>query len=336
MISKEYGSPVSILRGVDKRSLATQGKSRQILTNFSYLHGARFWESLFTNTAMETPTDIAAWEPHPDYMKLSHPLRAALDTNVLVLLSPSKDLFFQQMGATDQTQSFFESYVESLGGYFNVILGMMVHEIYHVKESDDKANGRAFERKVDEDRKTLINNLTSDSQLKDLYLTYAKIVFSLGDQLKQPLSENEANLLQDLTVVIRELKSKYPNAWNYIWSYEYTEGFAEYVSAFSMIQVGVTSLDAQIDLQKADHNNLAYRTGAIGGLYLALRLKKMPFDKNQDHTQSLWEIILSLTNHSQANTDIAKVIEKYAPYPMNGDLEIQQVIEYLTSTVMEE
>src|SRR5690606_2142008 len=117
----------------------------------------------------------------------------------------------------------------------------------------------------------------------DLMAVYAKIIFSLGDSLKNSdVSAAELQSLGDLRIVIEAIKSRYPNAWNYIWNYEYAEGFAEYVSAFSMVQSGVTSLEQQIDLQKADDNNLVYRTGALGGLYLAHRLKEMPFANKED------------------------------------------------------
>ena len=336
-LSKNYGSPVYILKGVSKKAVASQGLNHNQLTNFSYLHGARYME---TQLKLENPNaDIEAiinWKPHPEYMDRSHPLRQTLDKGVLILLSPVKELFLQQAGATEDTRPYFEKMFKQKGGFFNVIMGMMVHEMFHAKEGEDGVYQLAKKRKIYEDRKKIIEELKTDSYLRSLFATYAKIVFDIADSLKESsLSVEESSKLSDLKTVIAEIKSKYPDAWKFIWNYEYTEGFAEYVSAYSMIQVGITTFDQQIELQKGDENNFAYRTGAIGGLYMAYRFKSMPFNNNEDHSFSVWEIILNQSEVAGSTLTTQGIVDKYQAYPFNSDEEVDRVIEYLISTVVE-
>lgn len=337
-LSQQYGSTVYILRGLPKKSVANQGDNHDQLTNFSYIFGSRYMEMQLKkdNPDYEVPQQFLDWKPHPDYMDRSHPLRRTLDTHALVLLSPSKELFLQQAGVTDSTRSYFEVMFEQQGGFFNMIMGMMVHEMFHVKEGEDQVNRLAISRPADENRKALVEQLKSDAALRSLMETYVKIVFALGDHLKgNTATQNEIKTLGDLKNVIAELKSKYENAWKFIWNYEYTEGFAEYVSAFSMIQVGVTSLEKQIDLQKGDTNNFAYRTGTLGGLYLALRVKEMPFANNEDHRQSVWEIVLRKTQVQANSESTQSIAAKYSSSTINAEAEINAVIDYLVSTVMD-
>ncbi|MEK6555390.1 MAG: hypothetical protein AABZ31_09130 [Bdellovibrionota bacterium] len=335
--SQLYGSSVYILKDVDKKSIASQGDNNDQLTNFSYMHGARYIETQLKigSPNTEVPEEFLNWKPHPGYMDRSHPLRQTLDTQVLVLLSPTKELFLLQAGATDETRPFFEQMFSDGGGYHNMIMGMMVHEMFHVKEGEDQVNGLASPRDIAEDRQALEKQLQDDQYLKSLFITYAKIVFSIGDSLKNAASAEELEKLSDLKAIISEIKVEYPNAWSFIWNYEFTEGFAEYVSAYSMVKAGITSFSQQIDLQKADTNNFAYRTGAIGGLYLAYRLKQMPFENNEDHVNSLWEIILDKVDVQKDTLDIQSIMTKYDQYPMDAKSEIGSVIDYLVSTIMD-
>ncbi|MGZ6479080.1 MAG: hypothetical protein ACXWQE_07250 [Bdellovibrionales bacterium] len=338
-LSALYGSNVYIMRGVNKKLIASQGQNRDELTNFSYILGAHFVEKHLTkdHPKLPVPQEILDWKPNPEYMEKSHPLRATLDTHTLVLLSPSREVFFKQSGITESTRSYFEEMLKSEGGYDNIVMGMMVHEMFHVKEGEDQTNDLANKREIDEDRTALIAQLQSDAYLKSLLAAYVKIVFSLGDSLKSksPLAEEDM-LLKDLKRVIVELKTKYENGWKFIWNYEYTEGFAEYVSAYSMIQVGITSLDKKIDLEKGNSgNNFTYRTGTFGGLYLANRLHEMPFKNEEDHFESVWEIILRLKQTPISDTSAVDVLAKYDHLPIDGENEVQRVIDYLVSTVGE-
>lgn len=335
-----YGKTVYVLKNVDKKSIASQGENNDLLTNFSYLLGANYIETQIKRDAppnFQVPQELLDWKPHAKYMDRSHPLRQALNTHTLAILSPSKELFFERTGLPENMRIHFEQSLESKGGFYNSIMGMMVHEMYHVKEGVDHVNNLAKRRKIDEDRQTIIDQLKSDAKLRRLMTTYTKIIFSLGDSLKLSSDSNEQNQLSDLKLVINELKTKYSEAWKFIWNYEYKEGFAEYASAHSMIQVGITSLEKQIDLQKSDDgNNFAYRTGALGGLYLANRLKVMPFKNNEDHRESVWEIILRLNQTPISQADINSIESKYSLVPdVDGESEIDRVTEYLTSTVMD-
>ena len=335
-LSKAYGSNVFILKGIPKTAVASQGEQNDQLTNFSYMFGARYTEEQIrlNSPGFEVPEAMRNWKPHPNYMDRSHPLRKALDTQVLVLLSPSKDLAF---GILDKAvHKAYEEYINGEGGFISVFLGLMIHEMFHVKEGEDNVNRLADAREIPEDRKALVAEIEADESLRALLSTYAKIVFSVGDSLKASKVTNaEIEKLQDLNSVIQVLRTKHPNAWAYIWNYEYTEGFAEYASAYSMIQGKVTSLAQEIDQQKDDINNFAYRTGAIGGLYLTNRIKKLPFDKKQDHDYSLWELVLQETETSQSAENIESIIKKYDPIEFDEESEIKKITEYLISTVME-
>lgn len=337
--SNLYGSPVYILRKVNKKSIASQGTNHDQLTNFSYLFGANYMEKQIKKDSpnYQVPAQFLDWKPHPEYMDRSHPLRKTLDSNTLVILSPDKELFFKQTGMTEQMRPYFEQMLNSQGGFYNAIMGMMVHEMFHVKEGEDQVNDLAKKRKINEDRKAIVEQLKSDQNLRRLMGTYIKIVFSIGDNMKTNLSQVEKDQLSDLKVVISELKSKYSEAWKFIWNYEYTEGFAEYVSAYSMVQVGITTLPQQIDLQKSDNaNNFAYRTGTLGGLYLVNRLKSMPFKNNEDHRESVWEIVLRLTQTAQAQASVGSIESKYSSVAgVDEENEINRVVEYLISTVMD-
>lgn len=101
-----------------------------------------------------------------------------------------------------------------------------------------------------------------------------------------------------------------------------------------MIQGGVTSFDRQIDLQKSYRNNFAYRTGAIGGLYLSHRVGNMPFSNTEDHRQSVWELVLeNVAQQPQSSQSVADIQGKYAGYSFDTEKEIEEVINYLISTV---
>lgn len=334
-----YGSPVYILRKVSKKAVASQGDNQDQLTNFSYLLGANTMEKQIKldSPNAQVPAQFLDWKPHPAYMDRSHPLRKALDANTLVILSPDKELFFKQTGMTEQMRPYFEQVLNSEGGFYNAIMGMMVHEMFHAKEGEDKVNRLAKGRKIDEDRKAIVEQLKRDQNLRRLIGTYIKIVFSIGDKMKGNFSQAEKDQLSDLKILVSELKSKYSEAWKFIWNYEYTEGFAEYVSTYSMVQVGITTLPQQIDLQKSDNsNNFAYRTGALGGLYLKNRLKTMPFKNNEDHSESIWEIVIRLTQTTSAQASVTGIESKYSSVAgVDEENEINRVVDYLVSTVMD-
>lgn len=345
-LSKIYGSKVYTLRGVEKKLIASQGKKNDKLINFSYLFGSKYLEAQIRKEnpgIQEIPKEFLDWKPHPEAMDRDHPLRKALGINALSLLSPRKEMqlemSLEKEEITEEILFAFEAGMIEQGGFQNVVMGMMIHEMYHIKESEDAINDLVVKRDIPEDRKALVKQLKSDETLRSLFGTYAKIVFSLGDSLKNTTpSGEETEKLKELNIIINHLKTNYHNAWSFIWSYEYTEGFAEYVSAYSMIQGGVTSLFNQIDLQKSEiANNFTYRTGAIGGLYLAYRNRKMPFENNEDHRQSIWEIILEKAGISNVSRrKIEEIQAKYSAYPFEVEREVELLVDYLISTTSED
>lgn len=340
-LSDLYGSNVYIMKSVIRKSIASQGKDRSQLTNFSYMFGANFMEKQIKKDAppdYKVPEQYLNWKPNPEYMDRSTPLRQTLDAKTLVMLSPSKQVFFDSMSVPEASRPYLEAHFAKNGGFQNMIMGMMVHEMFHVKEGEDQVSGLATRRKINEDRKEIVKQLQADAGLRALMATYIKIVFSIGDSLKnKAVNAIEFEQLADLYTVITEFKTNYPEVWKFIWNYEYTEGFAEYVSAYSMIQVGVTTFSQKIDLEKGDGaNNFAYRTGTFGGLYLSSRLHQMPFFNNEDHKESVWEIVLRLTNAKASGLSSGDLNHKYQSLAgIDGDNEVKRVIDYLISTVME-
>lgn len=67
-----------------------------------------------------------------------------------------------------------------------MIMGMMVHEMFHAKEGEDQINGLAVKRKINEDRKEIVKQLQADPHLRSLMATYVRIVLSIGALFLQP------------------------------------------------------------------------------------------------------------------------------------------------------
>jgi hypothetical protein len=328
-LSKIYGTPVYRLANIDKKTLATQGENNDVLTNFSYLMGSRQMEYQVRRDNPDGP--LPDWMenfPHPQYMKRGHPLRQALDLETLVMLSPKRELFFDLLTSSPEVVAMMEEQFRQTGGFIHVVLGMMIHEAYHCKDGDDNLLNYASPRSIEPDRDLLKEELEKSSQLRLLLATYKNIIFSIGRDFSQ------TQHLSHLSQVIKELKQISPEAWKYVWNYEFAEGFAEYVSAYSMVHVGVTTLEEQIGYQINDgSNNFAYRTGAIGGLYLSEKLHKMPFANEEDHRMSLWENILHIEGVVASSESLDQLMAKYNA--REDDEEIARVIEYLVSTVVE-
>jgi hypothetical protein len=335
-LSASYGSEVWIYPSVPIPSIATQGENNDLLPNFSYLDGSTHVVDQLLNDVPESviPEFLRNWRPHPAYMDATHPLRMALGSGVLSLFSPSEDLFYDSIGLNGPSRLQMEAKLAEEGGFENVIMGMMVHEAFHVREGEDNALHLTRDRDIPEDRAEVGVALRDDSNLKGLVGTYVRIVFKLGSTISNGASPSA--LLADLAATIARIKQRSPMTWNYIWAYEYTEGFAEYVSAFSMIQVGITTLETQVGLQKRDRaNNFAYRTGAIAGLFLAQAEVPLPFEGGADRRMSLWELAIAKSN-VQPSTEASEQIEKrYADEAFDTDHEIAAVIEYLESTIEE-
>lgn len=337
-LTNHYGSNVYILKNVNKKSIASQGRDRSQLTNFSYMIGANTFEKRIKKTApleFQIPDEMLNWKPNPDYLDRSSALRQALDIESLVMFSPRKKDFYDGNEITETTIPFMEAHFLKYGGFQNMIMGMMVHETFHVKEGEDQVRDLVAIRNVHEDRSEIIRQIQQNPSLRGRMILYQKIVFSIGENLKNKnLTQAELDHLSDLKTVVIDLKTNFPEVWKFIWNYEYTEGFAEYVSAYSMIQVGIASLAQKIDLEKTDPaNNLAYRTGALGGLYLVNRLKQMPFSNDEDHQESVWEIILRLKGVVAGKQSTDQLIAIYeGSAGIDSENEIKRITDYLIST----
>ncbi len=333
-LTELYGKPIYILKNVDSKSISSQGFNGDKLSNFSYLLGANYFaESLRINfPGSRVSEEMANWKPHREYMERNHPLRKTLNTETLVLLSPSEDLFFSQAGESAEAQSYFRRAINATGGFRKVMLGTTIHEMFHVKEGIDQTLGLAKARTINVDRKRLKPQL-DDSRLRMLISVYARLVFKLGDHL--PARGDSKYLLAQLATIIKALKVEFPNAWNFIWDYEYKEGFAEFSSAQSVVTAGLFSLSEKIELLKNDsNNNVAYRTGAIGGLYLYNHLQGMIFSDMEDHSKSVWELVLE-QEQVVADGNLEDIILQNQISQQEFEPEIESIKDYLTSTVRE-
>ena len=328
-LTLSYGKDVYVLEKISKNTIATQGESNDELVNFSYILGANSMKKYFQleNPDSEVPDEFTDWKPHPAYMDRDHPIRIVLDDKFLPILSPRKELLF---GVGDAANAMFES----AGGFYNLIMGMMIHEIYHVHEINENLSRNRQARGNGEDYERLIERLREDKNLQTLYMTYMSLVFSIGKGLTQNNMIIVDEKLGELKLLISVLKSDYVNAWKYIWVYEYTEGFAEYTSAVSMVESNITSLEKQVSLQiKDEGNNFPYRTGSLAGLFMYYKLGKMPFENNEDQYESPWEIILRTSKIKESTKSLNEIIDNN---PIDPDLkadEIRKVIEYLESKV---
>lgn len=333
-LSKLYGKDVYILKGLDPEMIASQGENNDQLTNFSYILGANTYaESVRVKYPGITISDeFANWKPHPKYMDRTHPLRKALNAETLVLLSPSEKLFKDQFGPSEEAKAYYDQMVKTKGGFKKIMNGVMVHEMFHIKENQDQTLGLVKEREDKTDRKQLAKEL-EDRRLVELLSSYTGLVFKIGRDISA--NDQSKKNLESLSVVIDSIKSEYPNAWNYIWNYEYTEGFAEYASAQSLVDAKLFTLPEIIDLEIKDTaNNIAYRTGTLGGLYLRNNLKIMPFANQEDHSKSVWELVIE-QEKVQSSGEINKIVEKNKLPDDEFQSEIDAIKEYLTSTVQE-
>ncbi len=339
ILSIQYAKPVYILRGVKKEEIVTQDGG--VLSNFSYILGADYIKGQIersTGEAYEGPTEFLDFKPHDKYLDRNSELRKALGEQSLILLAPGEKYFyaataldFDGMSEAEKENIRVTMSGETGETFENKILGMMVHESFHVHES---LTGKS--RNIPDEREELLEDMQSSKELKKLMSLYAKVVFTVADGLVETsVSDKEIQSLEDLKFVIQKLK-KTPNAWNYIRSYEYTEGFAEYVSAYSLMKINAMSLQEAIDLQKKDSaNNFVYRTGALAGLFLNLKLGQMPFSKQEDHRYGAWEIVIEQLNIEVSKLNIRELLDKYSQYDFDEESELKRVEEYLESTVWE-
>ena len=88
-LTQLYGSAVHTLKNISKKKIASQGDNHDLLTNFSYVFGAGYFEAQMKlgNPDYEVPEAFKDWKPHPEYMSREHPLRKTLGTQTLTLQS---------------------------------------------------------------------------------------------------------------------------------------------------------------------------------------------------------------------------------------------------------
>lgn len=336
-LTQLFGSPVYLMKNVIKEKIATQGENSDLLVNFSFVYGKDHMAAIHERKypSQPIPDEIRNFKPHPNYMDANHPLRQNLGVSTMSLLSPSFKLLQDSYGG-GMSEEEMRRMLQPAGGFINSFLGMIIHEMFHVEEGDSHAIGTGVERKSDEDRGKIIEDLETDSRAVELISTYAKIIFSIADQMDGPVTGIGLSQLAQLFVVIKELKNNYPDIWKFIWNYEYTEGFAEYASAYSMVGVKFVTLEDEVKHQKGDlWNNFVYRTGSLGGLFMIEKTKSIDFSSDQDKNSNIWELVIEKFKISSSNEPIESIIEKYRDYEFDTELEIANLKEYLEGTIFQ-
>jgi hypothetical protein len=327
-LSRLYGSNVYLFRKVKNKLLATQGVGGNELSNFSYLMGADYFTATYNKMGAQGNQPPDDFKPQPDYMDKSHPLRVALATNSLVLLSPSRKYVLASFGPS-ANDAIVGQIMAPLGGFVFSYLLMMVHESYHVKEGIDLANGNKEVSLVDTNFQKVTEQLQQPSVAK-LVMIYTKIIFILSQNLSdKKINSSEMRNLADLKFIINALK-KYPDVLEFISEYEYVEGYAEYVAADSLTKARVISLNKLLKFEQVTSlNNLTYRTGAIGGLYLNYKLNRFPFSASKRPKFSTWEIIVSLSKPPQVSTSLKEIDEKYSKLiTLDENEELRRLLDY--------
>ena len=162
-LSKKYGKPVYVLKNVDPKSIASQGLNNEQLTNFSYIMGAQSYaESIRAKyPGITISEELANWKPQPNYMAKEHPLRKALNAQTLVVLSPDENLYYSQ-GGSPEAEEYMRKAMESSGGFSKNMNGLIVHEMFHVKEGQDQTLGLMKERKIDGEVEKYTNKVATN------------------------------------------------------------------------------------------------------------------------------------------------------------------------------
>ncbi len=325
-LSEVYGSTVYFFKGLRQQNIITSPA-----LNFSYILGSDYIESQLLNSGMDVVTEsFKDFKPHPNYLEKTHRLREAIGDGSMPLFSPKREYIFNIV--PPEVKASFEEALLAQGGLIYKILGMWLHETYHVVEGEAGVKREIPTRVIPEDDAKALNLLENSKEVQILVNTYIKIIFSLAEHLtNENITETDLVMLRDLKLIIDLLKSNYPEVWNIIWTYEYTEGFAEYVSSESLISAGLISLLDNVRFEKADGNSFPYRTGTFAGHFMRFKLRKMLFNNLQDHFFSPWELIIKDLVSTGAITPLNGIIKKYNGYLTDANLEIDKLIEYLNT-----
>lgn len=326
-LSVTYGSRVYVFKGLRKKQIITSPA-----LNFSYILGSDYIETQLLNSGMDVvPNSFKNFKPQPNYLDRNHSLRTAIGQGSLPLFSPKQEYIFNVV--PHDVRSFFEETLQAQGGYIYKILGMILHETYHLVEGEAGVKKLISAREIHEDRAKVVGLLKTSEEVQSLVAAYIKIVFSIADNFANAnVTETDLAKLVDLKSIIKVLKVEFPEVWNIIWIYEYAEGFAEYVAAESLISTSVISIQDNVSFEKADGNSFPYRTGTFAGLFMRFKLGKILFSNDNDHIFSPWELIINNFEELVSEDSVEGTINKYANYPINAEDEILEIIEYLNSS----
>ena len=327
-----FATPVYVLPNVPRSEIATQGENFDVLTNFSYVLGTKTMTASYERNfpGFPIPPELSNFKPHPGYLDGTHPLRQALGSDTLPLISPSKSLL--NLG-TGERESELEERFKPHGGYISTILGMVLHEMFHLAESNDVVSGKVTGRPIHVLKGKLRRDMRTQKQLRDLLLLYSKIVFKLSATLGSRASPSTDAMFAHLKFVIGLLKRDHPTAWNFIWDFEYTEGFAEFASAQSLVGISAVTFKEEIRNQKLDsENNFTYRTGALGGLIHTKFYGPVTFTQQEDKVMSIWEIILRKKDPKETTQTYQEIKDIYEEVGLDYKKEMAKLVEYLETT----
>jgi len=209
--------------------------------------------------------------------------------------------------------------------FTNGFVSTIVHEGYHVNEANNLyLMGRQMSAPP--------NPLTGqDEGFKRAIFGYSAAVFDLMKNMDQATIaariKNDPQIKQRLELIagiIARLRGAYSEAFSkYIYS-EYTEGFAEYAAAQTMVDAGLRKFEFQVKTEIDDSANcIFYRTGALGGMFMHATVKSLPWSGNISKdldSPGVWERLNSTLGISPATKGI---VDSYLAGLSDADINEQ-------------
>jgi hypothetical protein len=261
---------MTTLKKVPKKSLATQGANDDILSNFSYINGNYY----FINYNFDVHST--------SFLPPTHPIRVALNADSIPMFHPSEQKMKDLVGNDEYYSVMFPDYKTFFDSTFSLIL----HEAYHTFDGNDKIS---IKSDIDKKKTSIvIEALSANHQLNKLLIAYVSLVKSA--------SQNQDDLLQKvkaIAIALEAMEKIEPYLVEMIRSYEYTEGFAEYVASYSMVQMKHRTWEENWihQWQKDTSNAFFYKTGAFGGLVLKQHLHFKNWEKISISSETIWQFI---------------------------------------------
>lgn len=319
--AKTIGFPLSIFRDIPLEAIATQqkGEKLELKSFFSYLVGADI--SIY---------DIEGNEnyPHAKYLARSHPLRKAIGKKMAPLVAPMKSWQIDF--------SLLPDLLKLHGSLQNKIISLIVHESFHIHDSNERI-GNSFDLNLGVEPNEIIQ-ASKNTRFKKLIYGYFYAISSImkasknsdNDLINNKVLRKELALLKEL---IKALKAEFPHAYQAYIFEEYSEGFAEYSAAQTMVDASLRSYEEQIKIEVQDEeNSIFYRTGALGGMFMRTTVKTLPWSASEGKgydKQSVWEKLLDALLSDQTGPSKKEINQFLDSLDKKAiELELSRIPEY--------